>query len=62
MIIFNDAKYALHTHDRVCNYGYGYSVARPERRVNNFRLDGFVDMFSDWGWNGDDSSRPDWIR
>ena len=42
--------------------GYGYSVLGDPREKEEFDLDSYVEMFSDWGWTGDRTSMPSWIK
>lgn len=40
--------------------GFGYSVLAEPREGEDFDLGSFAEMFSDWGWSGDDADKPSW--
>ena len=42
--------------------GYGYSVFLEPRESRPSELDSFVSVLSDWGWAGEESTRPSWLK
>lgn len=48
--------------EEILHADYGYSVVDEPRPDEQFDLESFQEMFSDWGWCGDKSKRPDWVR
>ncbi len=41
--------------------GFGYTVLDEPRENEEFDLGSFREMFIEWGWSGDVSSKPRWI-
>lgn len=48
--------------EEVVRSGYGYSVLDEPRPDEDFDLESFKEMFSDWGWTGEGSSKPFWMK
>ena len=48
--------------EEILKADYAYSVVDEPRHDEKFDLGSFKEMFSDWGWCGDTSKRPYWIR
>mgnify|MGYP000343441042 CR=1 FL=1 len=42
--------------------GYGYSVLDEPLRSEDFDLESYVEMFSDWGWGKVNERKPDWMK
>ena len=55
---FDDVREAS---DELTSAGYGYSVMSEPPSDESFDLDAYVDVFSDWGWSGEDTERPLWF-
>jgi len=47
--------------DELLAAGYGYSVLSEPNRDEEFDLESFVEMFSEWGWAGGERARPTWL-
>jgi len=43
------------------NMGYGYSVLDDPLHSEEFDLESYVEMFSDWGWGNVNERKPDWM-
>lgn len=41
--------------------GYGYSVLDDPLNSEEFDLESYVEMFSDWGWGTVNERKPDWM-
>lgn len=52
-------------HKLVFSKGYGYSSWDEPADGKSFDpdcdLESFIEVFSDWGWSGDESKRPKWL-
>ena len=45
------------------NAGYGYSVMDDHSPSEDYDLDTYIEVFSDWGWGACDVERkPDWMN
>jgi len=44
------------------NMGYGYSVLDNSPSSEDFDLESFIDMFSDWGWGNTNERKPGWMK
>ena len=42
--------------------GYGYSVLGDPLPAENYNLESYIDMFSDWGWGSSIESKPEWMK
>jgi hypothetical protein len=42
--------------------GYGFSVVDEPRLNEEFEIESFIEMFTDWGWYGDLTKKPAWIK
>lgn len=41
-------------------YGFSCFYVRDEDGI--YDLEGYKEVFKDWGWNSRDSEKPDWMR
>lgn len=41
--------------------GYGYSVLSGPLPSEEYDLENYTEMFSDWGWGSADERAPDWM-
>ncbi len=48
--------------EEIVRSGYGYSILDEPRPDENFDLESFKEMFFDWGWTGEASSKPFWMK
>lgn len=51
-----------HITSKIINTGYGYSTLDEPREDETYQRDAFIEMLSDWGWSGDRSNTPSWLR
>jgi hypothetical protein len=58
----------VNRHDDLCGIalelqriGYGYSVLDEPLPSEDFDLESYVEMFSDWGWGNVNERKPDWM-
>jgi hypothetical protein len=49
-------------HSELVKAGYGYSVLSNLSPSEDYDLDTYIEMFSDWGWASCNERRPDWMR
>jgi hypothetical protein len=42
--------------------GYGYSVLDEPLPSEDYDLESYVEMFSDWGWGNVNERKPDWMN
>ena len=47
--------------NELVNDGYGYSVLDDPSPTDDYDLDSYIEMFSDWGWGAINESKPDWM-
>ena len=47
--------------DKLVTLGYGYSVVNVHSEKSVFNLEGYKEVFSDWGWSSTASEKPDWM-
>jgi len=47
--------------DDLVNAGYGYSVLEEPLPKEEYDLDVYMEMFSDWGWGATNEKKPTWI-
>ena len=46
---------------RLADLGYGFAVLGEPRDADAFDLDGYKQMFRDWGWSGALGTKPSWM-
>jgi len=39
-----------------------FSTGLNPRYYDKYERESFIETLSDWGWNGDESKKPDWIN
>lgn len=61
MIIVSRLKDLCGVHSELDGLGYGYSVLSEPMAWEEFDIESHVEMFSDWGWNGDLKGKPSWM-
>ncbi len=42
--------------------GYGYSVLDDPLLSEDFDVETYVEMFSEWGWGNTNERKPDWMQ
>ncbi len=42
--------------------GFGYSVLSDPLPSEEYNLNSYIEMFSEWGWGATNESRPYWIK
>ena len=42
--------------------GYGLSVYGEPPPTEAYDIEGYKEMFIEWGWSGDKAKKPDWMR
>ena len=47
--------------DEIVQAGYGFSVLSEPEPSDEYDLDVFIELLSDWGWYGPESERPAWL-
>jgi hypothetical protein len=61
MLIFGTYARVRTVSSQIVSASYGYSVLDEPRADEDFDLDGFKEVFIDWGWAGDVASKPVWM-
>lgn len=61
MLVFSDYENIKEATQYLVAQGYGYSVYGIPSEEEGFDLAGYIEMFSDWGWNGPSTEIPDWF-
>lgn len=64
ILIYDSAHYEAYTkhRDELIQMGFGGSSwDLYDEDLASFDLEGFKEMFSEWGWTGDEHLKPDWI-
>lgn len=61
MLLFSDIV-SLGDGRAIVDSNYGYSVLNELRPGEEFELSEYIELFSDWGWTGNDAKRPRWIN
>jgi len=62
MLILRSGEKALLHAAELSRMGYAFSVLEEPRSDEIFDLESVIGMFSDWGWSGSKSARPQWMR
>lgn len=52
MLIFKSSDEIEDSSDDLVRVGFGYSVIQEPKSDEQFDLDGYREMFEDWGWHG----------
>ena len=60
MLVVSESSAVWPFRDEIVRLGYGFSVMDPPEGPCSF--DDLRDVLEDWGWSGDDSDRPAWLR
>lgn len=47
--------------DELLQMGYGYSILDEPLPNEKFDLASYRDMFTDWGWSGEEALKPEWM-
>jgi len=61
MLMFDSFKNVSEHVDEIIQAGFGYSILDNPYSEEQFDLESYVEMFSDWGWSGEVKSRPGWM-
>jgi len=61
MIVVNRLDELKGVESELVNIGYGYSVLDEPSASEEYELDSYVDMFSDWGWGLHNEPKPGWM-
>lgn len=61
MIVVNRSDELCGMANALLNLGYGYSVLDDPSPSEQYDLDSYVEMFSDWGWGAINERKPDWM-
>ena len=48
--------------NEVTKLGYGYSVLDEPLPNEDYDLESYEEMFTDWGWASESKTRPDWMQ
>jgi hypothetical protein len=61
MIVVNDFDDLRGVTSELLCMGYGYSTLDEPSPSEQFDLESYVEMFSDWGWGNLSERKPDWM-
>ncbi len=62
MIIVNSYDDLCGMAQELLRLGFGYSVLDEPLPAEEFDLESYVEMFSDWGWGNVNERKPDWMN
>jgi hypothetical protein len=62
MLIVNDYDDLEPYVSELVELGYGFSVMDEPRTDEEFKIESFIELFSEWGWHGDLAKKPVWIQ
>ena len=62
MIITKDYDQIAPFVDEIVSEGYGFSVLDEPSENEQYVREDFVDILHDWGWSGEKSKKPSWLR
>jgi hypothetical protein len=62
MIIVNCYDDLFGTSNELESMGYGYSVLDEPLPSEEYELESFIEIFSDWGWGNVTEAKPDWMN
>ena len=61
MLLIEDY-YKIESHiDEIINMGYGFSVIDDAEENEEFIIEEFKEVLSDWGWSGTIANKPNWV-
>ena len=58
-LIFTNSDVFWPCRDQLCNLGYGYSVLEEPKETYDREI--FIEMLSEWEWDGDEAKKPIWL-
>ncbi|MEI8327126.1 MAG: hypothetical protein WCH44_17545 [Betaproteobacteria bacterium] len=61
-LIFTDYDKVQPFADELLSAGYFFSVVGGSIPNEEFDIENYIDVLSDWGWAGDERDRPNWLR
>lgn len=61
MLVFERYEDVRHLADHLVDAGFGYTVLDEPRADEDFDLESFVEMATDWGWSGPSDLKPAWF-
>lgn len=62
MLIVTDYNLISKFTDDIVNMGYGYSTMSEPLPKQLYNKENYIDVLIDWGWSGDLSNVPKWIK
>ena len=62
MIVLNRYDDLCDTPSELPRIGYGYSFLDEPLPLEDYHLESYVEMFSDWGWDKVNERKPDWMN
>lgn len=61
MLIVESFELVRTYHEEILTSGYGYSVLDCPKTEDAYDRESTMTMLRDWGWTGQDSSKPNWL-
>lgn len=61
MLIFRSFQDMQGFDDELIEAGYGYSVMSEPTTEEEYSPQSLIEVFLDWGWSGDEGSKPAWM-
>lgn len=61
IIVVRDYDLLLGAANELIEMGYGFSVLEEPSSNTSYDRNSYVEMFSDWGWAGEEDSKPIWM-
>ncbi|HID99943.1 MAG TPA: hypothetical protein EYP59_06605 [Thiotrichaceae bacterium] len=62
MLIVRNYKKVKFWGDEISEQGYGFSVLSDSSKEEMYVKAEFIDLLIDWGWSGQDSEQPEWLK
>lgn len=62
MLIVESFELVRKHHEEILTSGYGYSVLDAPTSADAYDRESTMAMLRDWGWTGQDSIKPSWLK
>lgn len=62
MLVITDYKEISPFLSELDREGYGFSTMSEPKEDEQYSRESFIEMLEDWGWAGEDSAKPSWLK
>jgi len=62
MLVLTDYSEIEYYINELENEGYGFSVFDEPREDESYSRKDFIELLEDWGWSGNEVSKPKWLK